>query len=249
MSVTTQIPFDEALSVSKGRINTNFANIDIALDGKVNNSQVLTPVPANAVFTDTVYNHPTGDGNLHVPATGTGNNGKFLTAGSSAGSLNWTTIDKSTLGLSNLDNTSDVNKPVSTAMQSALDLKANLASPTFTGTVVSPTFSGSLSGNADTATKGTQDGSGNVITSTYISWGGNVTVTASTQSNLNPTVSGFPSSYGVTMLNCIQGLNAGTYVLSSLLQSLVNRSHTHTLVTKTGSNCNCDCNCDCGDGA
>jgi hypothetical protein len=37
------------------------------------------------------YTHPTGDGNLHVPATGTSNNGKFLTAGSTAGSLSWST--------------------------------------------------------------------------------------------------------------------------------------------------------------
>jgi DNA-binding protein YbaB len=39
------------------------------------------------------------------------------------------------VGLSNVDNTSDANKPVSTAQQTALNLKANLASPTFTGTV------------------------------------------------------------------------------------------------------------------
>jgi hypothetical protein len=37
--------------------------------------------------------------------------------------------------VSNVDNTSDANKPVSTAQQTALDLKANLAGPTFTGTV------------------------------------------------------------------------------------------------------------------
>ena len=42
---------------------------------------------------------------------------------------------KADVGLGNVDNTSDVNKPVSTAQQTALDLKANLASPTFTGTV------------------------------------------------------------------------------------------------------------------
>jgi hypothetical protein len=30
---------------------------------------------------------------------------------------------------------SDANKPVSSAQQSALNLKANLASPTFTGTI------------------------------------------------------------------------------------------------------------------
>ena len=35
------------------------------------------------------YSHPTGDGNLHVPATGTTNNGKFLKAGSTAGSISW----------------------------------------------------------------------------------------------------------------------------------------------------------------
>jgi hypothetical protein len=39
------------------------------------------------------------------------------------------------LGLGNVDNTSDANKPISTATQAVLDLKAPLASPTFTGTV------------------------------------------------------------------------------------------------------------------
>jgi hypothetical protein len=39
------------------------------------------------------YSHPTGDGNLHVPATSTSNDGKFLKAGSSAGSLSWATVD------------------------------------------------------------------------------------------------------------------------------------------------------------
>lgn len=37
------------------------------------------------------YTHPTGDGNLHVPATGTTNSGKVLTAGATAGSLSWET--------------------------------------------------------------------------------------------------------------------------------------------------------------
>jgi DNA-binding protein YbaB len=44
-------------------------------------------------------------------------------------------ITASMVGLGNVTNTSDANKPVSTAQQSALDLKAPLASPTFTGTV------------------------------------------------------------------------------------------------------------------
>jgi hypothetical protein len=46
-----------------------------------------------------------------------------------------TGITKTDVGLSSVDNTTDANKPVSTATQTALDLKAPLASPTFTGTV------------------------------------------------------------------------------------------------------------------
>lgn len=44
-------------------------------------------------------------------------------------------LTKSDIGLGNIDNTSDLNKPISTATQTALNLKAPLASPTFTGTV------------------------------------------------------------------------------------------------------------------
>ena len=43
------------------------------------------------------------------------------------------------VGLGNVDNTSDANKPVSTAGQTALDLKANLASPALTGNPTAPT--------------------------------------------------------------------------------------------------------------
>jgi hypothetical protein len=44
-------------------------------------------------------------------------------------------VTKTQVGLSDVDNTSDAAKPVSTAQQTALNLKANIASPTFTGTV------------------------------------------------------------------------------------------------------------------
>ncbi|MFJ6324088.1 MULTISPECIES: hypothetical protein [unclassified Rhizobium] len=39
------------------------------------------------------YVHPTGDGNLHVPATGAGSAKKVLTAGNAAGSMTWTLVD------------------------------------------------------------------------------------------------------------------------------------------------------------
>lgn len=48
------------------------------------------------------------------------------------------TISASDVGLGNVSNTSDANKPVSTAQQSALDLKANINNPTFTGVMTVP---------------------------------------------------------------------------------------------------------------
>jgi hypothetical protein len=55
------------------------------------------------------------------------------------GDKSWQTLDKNAVGLSQVDNTSDANKPVSTAQQTALNLKANIASPTFTGDPRAPT--------------------------------------------------------------------------------------------------------------
>ena len=65
-----------------------------------------------------------------------------------------TGITKTDIGLANVDNTSDANKPVSSAGQTALDLKANLAGPTFTGTVNAAALilSGDLTVNGTTTT-------------------------------------------------------------------------------------------------
>ena len=49
-------------------------------------------------------------------------------------------LTKSDLVLGNVDNSSDLNKPISTAAQTALNAKAPIASPTFTGTVIAPTL-------------------------------------------------------------------------------------------------------------
>ena len=66
-----------------------------------------------------------------------------VTAGTTSqyyrGDKTWQTLNASTVGLGNVDNTSDVNKIVSTHTQTALNLKSNLVSPTFTGTPLAPT--------------------------------------------------------------------------------------------------------------
>lgn len=64
---------------------------------------VVENPPANGVIRingvdTTVYSHPTSDGNLHVPATGTSNNGKVLKAGATSGSLSWGTLTAGDVG-------------------------------------------------------------------------------------------------------------------------------------------------------
>ena len=151
---------------------------------KVGGLTVLTAVPTSALFTDTIYTHPsthsadmivdgatnhaftapddtklagietsannythpTGDGNLHVPATSTTNNAKVLTAGSTAGSLSWTAPAGGVSTASELPIIDAGGKFTATNVEDALSETANIvstkspiANPTFTGTVVAPT--------------------------------------------------------------------------------------------------------------
>ncbi|TAH32479.1 hypothetical protein EYC59_05920, partial [Candidatus Saccharibacteria bacterium] len=71
------------------------------------------------------------------------------TVTSVAGKTGTVTLVKGDVGLGNVDNTSDTNKPVSTATQTALNAKAPLTNPTFIGTVTVP----SPSNTTDAANK------------------------------------------------------------------------------------------------
>ena len=95
-----------------------------------------TIVATNGVVTTTTYSDPTWITSLSgskITGTVVATNGVVTTTTYSDPS--WLTISKSKVGLGNVDNTTDANKPVSTATQTALDFKAPAASPTFTGTV------------------------------------------------------------------------------------------------------------------
>ncbi|AXX89350.1 hypothetical protein CKA55_07545 [Arcobacter suis] len=114
------------------------------------------------------YSHPTGDGNLHVPANGIANNGKFLQATSVAGVYIWASLPTSSLSTLGINATAaELNildgATVSTAelnildgvlitaeqlnylsaltgnVQTQLNAKAALASPALTGTPTAPT--------------------------------------------------------------------------------------------------------------
>ena len=97
-----------------------------------------------------------------------------------------TGITKTDVGLSAVDNTTDANKPVSTATQTALDLKAPLHAPTFTGVITldsSLVFEGATSDAHETTLTVTDPTADRTITLPNASGtvvladgGGNVTV-------------------------------------------------------------------------
>jgi hypothetical protein len=97
---------------------------DVGLSNVDNTSDASKPV---STATQTALNAKENS----LPAGGT-------TSHYLRGDKTWQLNDKASVGLGNVDNTSDANKPVSTATNTALGLKANLASPTFTGTPTLP---------------------------------------------------------------------------------------------------------------
>lgn len=76
-------------------------------------------------------------------------NGQILLYDAANGVFVNATLTKAQVGLGSVDNTSDADKPVSTAQQTALDLKAPVNSPAFTGTVTGVTSTMVGLGNVD----------------------------------------------------------------------------------------------------
>ncbi len=100
--------------------------------GTVTSIATSGAITGGTVTSTGTISHSTADGYLHVPATGTTNNGKVLTAGATAGSLSWTaipsapvtsvagktgavTLVKGDVGLGSVDNTADSTKNVLSA--------------------------------------------------------------------------------------------------------------------------------------
>lgn len=127
------------------------------------NSAINTAVAAkeNTISSGTTAQYWRGDKTwvaLNAAAVGLGNvlnvaQEPAITAGTTAqywrGDKTWVTLDKTAVGLANVDNTSDASKPVSTAQQTALNLKANLSGATFTGAITATNLSGTNTGDQD----------------------------------------------------------------------------------------------------
>ncbi len=85
------------------------------------NASFITNAPAGGISATTVQAAIDELETEKEAAYAAGTTGQYY-----RGDKTWQTLDKTAVGLSNVDNTSDTNKPVSTAQQAALDLKQNL---------------------------------------------------------------------------------------------------------------------------
>lgn len=158
---------------SDGTLKDNAVTPNVLAPNSVTNAAIAS----NAVNAASI-----ADGSITETLLDTGVRTKLNSAG---GPPDWATITnkpaviaagtdqlsaRAAISLGNVDNTSDANKPISTATQSALNGKAPLASPTFTGAVTVPT----PTNGTDAATKAYVDGVGTtsaaVLGSDPISW-------------------------------------------------------------------------------
>lgn len=110
------------------------------------------------------------------------------TVTSVAGRTGAVVLAKADVGLGSVDNTADSAKPVSTAQQTALNLKANLASPALTGTPTAPTAADGTSSTQLATTAFVQGAVGGYLSKSTT--GGTITLTTAEASNPVIAISG-----------------------------------------------------------
>ena len=129
----------------------------VSLDG-TSNVTLSATLQAAAVANKANIASPTFTGTVTIPAGAVISGYATLANPTFTGTV--AGVTKAMVGLGDVDNTTDASKPVSTAQQTALDLKANIANPTFTGvvtipagasisgyaTLANPTFTGTVAG-------------------------------------------------------------------------------------------------------
>lgn len=142
---------------------------------QINSSgQLVVNVPW--VDTNTIYTHPTGDGNLHVPATSTTNNGKFLMAGSTAGSLSWGIPTNTTYTFATGTTNGTFNVTPSGGSLLAVSI-FGLGSAAYSETTDYATAAHELNTSNPHAVTKTQVGLGNVENTALSTWAGSANIT------------------------------------------------------------------------
>lgn len=102
---------------TRNEVDNISTGLTTEIDKKANSDDVYTKSEIDTTVAD-LNQKITDKDSLPEQA---GNTDKFLTTNGTEAS--WATIDKTTVGLNNVDNTSDLDKPISTAVQGALDGK------------------------------------------------------------------------------------------------------------------------------
>jgi len=127
--------------IGSSQVDTLSIENQLNLDGNIKaNTLLITPLWVSYLYglTGNIQNQFN-----NIVVTLLSNNNTWTGTNTFNNTVNFNSVvnglTKSTVGLGNVDNTSDLNKPVSTATQTALNLKSNIASPTFTGNVTLPT--------------------------------------------------------------------------------------------------------------
>jgi len=202
----TQVTIDTNLAETEVTITTNDASTNYTISAGARGPQGLNSITTSTTTNITgiikgngsVVSQAVAGTDYATAAQGT------LADGAAQKSANLSDLGsaataRTNLVLGNVNNTSDANKPVSTAQQTALDLKANLASPTFTGTPTLPT-----------GTIGTTQNAGNnsnaLATTAFV-----------TESFSNPiTQGGTIIQVPATALQRSTVLNGGTSLISNL---------------------------------
>lgn len=166
---------------------------------------------ASSGGTTPAITHSTADGFLHVPATGTTNNGKVLTAGATAGSLSWATPTTGTVTsvsgtgtVSGLSLSGTVTTSGNITLGGTLAVTpSNFASQTANtflaapnGTAGTPTFRSIVAADIPTLNQNTTGTASNVTGTVAIANGGTGATSAATAlTNLGAYPSSNPNGY------------------------------------------------------
>jgi hypothetical protein len=203
------------------------------------------PLTATITFDETDYVYTAGD-NISI----VGNEISVIDSPTFTGTV--AGVTKAMVGLGDVDNTSDADKPVSTDQQDALDLKANLDGPTFTGLTNAQQKNALIASGYNIVSGGFAQASRAIMTATVQSLIGTATISIASPGVITRNSHGLPNGslvYFTTTGALPTGLlpNVNYYVISSaantfqlsltLSGSAINtsgtQSGTHTLYRET----------------
>jgi hypothetical protein len=152
-----------------------------------------------------------------------------------SGKIGDVTLTKSDVGLANVDNTSDINKPISTATQTALDLKQDEISPANTNAFIYKTNAGLIEGHPNLSRDNTFGGTFQNLTPKP----NNLSGTSLNSSNINiePLANSANESYSlhqssINLDNNSSGFDFGT---SGRAAGVLNNTIGHLGTGNTGS--------------